>query len=827
MTQDSVWHRRLNTFATLFRNVADKTTTVVEVIGRWREASYIPKPLKHMTVQQLIENPRQIEELYYDLKRCQPERHFKFPYNRKEREQELLDLLSEDYNIIVDKAHAKVVPGYAYDGTVAFTYAIEAAMAPFNDGHDNDAGEVEFIGSINSGMHIIDDGAGFFSGGLFTWHDKRGEELNANSVRGILHECGFNTNLQMSKRRFHSVLYLNLLTHIPDWSGGAGKTSIELSPYTDLIAKAVSSLAYKMPSYHGHGYSATPVYVGIRDENQIAQNYYLNFLRERYRAIQANPSLRITDRITQSGVWYRVHKIMVKNNFEPRKDWGTTRQSLTNQISEFCEELSENEWGETVTREDLGIIASSRAIMYFDGHEYPVGKDNISALANAKTTDIIVIEKEGMADALKGFADEYHIALVFTRGRFVDYVKELILAAISEDVDIKVWTLTDYDVDGMEIANAVDNTRVPRIGIDLTTVEWLQNNGYPNLKQSDVEEQHYAKDAEKRTSDEYLWTKRIELDSIHSEVGGKGLWKYILYQIKTMAKKGRDYTEIVERPEPSHLYPKAVNDLLDYLSDFFDGLIDEPYTEIEKNELEDVKGNVLKIDDTKTSIRKRLKEDTINKSKDVNLIAEEIQSLFENGNLPKPKDGYVSKAALERQKEEYERLKSEEESTDDDDEKKDDDGRDSKENDKVETDTVEAREVKVHTDTVEAREESKPKGEKETYTNPILERARKNKTFPEFLLRGEEPNIDDVFNAMFGGRKTKGRKTTEPIREIDPDTAKMVHEEAEKIRQNKVSTQRIDLEFDDVFKDLMGDLDIFAKAFTGRKTKRKKRPNLK
>ena len=317
----------------------------------------------------------------------------------------------------------------------------------------------------------------------------------------------------------------------------------------------------------------------------------------------------------------------------------------------------------------MGIIASSRAIMYFDGHEYPVGKDNISALANAKTTDIIVIEKKGMADALKEFTDEYHIALVFTRGRFVDYVKELIEKAISEHIDIKVWTLTDYDVDGMEIANEVDSIKVPRIGIDLNTIKWLQNNGYPDLTVEDVEEEHSAKYAE-RTDDEYLWSKRIELDSVHSEVGGEGLWNYIIHQIKTLSKKGRNYAKVISRPDPSYLYPKEVSELLDYFSNFFDGLIDDEYTRIEKEELADVKSKVWKIKNRKALIRKHLKEDIVNKDKsaDVKIIIEKVQNLLKNGELPKPKDGHVSEATSKRQEEESERQELEEEAKDEDDE---------------------------------------------------------------------------------------------------------------------------------------------------------------
>lgn len=283
-----------------------------------------------------------------------------------------------------------------------------------------------------------------------------------------------------------------------------------------------------------------------------------------------------------------------------------------------------------------------------------------------------------MADVLKEYADEYHIALVFTRGRFVDYVVELIEMAVSKDIDIKVWTLTDYDVDGMEIANAVDAIKVPRIGINLDTIKWLQNNGYSNLTIEDVEEDHYAKDAEERTNDEFLWSKRIELDSLHSEVGGEGLWKYIIHQIKKLAKKGRDYTEIISRPNPSYLFPKEVNELIDYLANFFDGLIDEEYKKIEESDLSNVENKVLKIENKKALIRKQLKEDIVNKNKnnDVKTIVEKIQTMLKGGELPKPKNEYVSRVTLERQEDEAEREKAEEEAVDQDEDNNEDEDED-------------------------------------------------------------------------------------------------------------------------------------------------------
>ena len=136
--------------------------------------------------------------------------------------------------------------------------------------------------------------------------------------------------------------------------------------------------------------------------------------------------------------------------------------------------------------------------MHFDGHEDPVSKDNIVRLAQTATTDMIIIEKEGVADALFEFADEYKVAVVFTRGRFVNYVKELIKEASDRGItNVNIWVVTDYDIDGVEIAK--EAKKIPRIGIDRSTVRWLQQNGYPNLKLKDVEEDHESRDAQRRT----------------------------------------------------------------------------------------------------------------------------------------------------------------------------------------------------------------------------------------------------------------------------------------------------------------------------------------
>jgi uncharacterized protein YfkK (UPF0435 family) len=278
---------------------------------------------------------------------------------------------------------------------------------------------------------------------------------------------------------------------------------------------------------------------------------------------------------------------MKANDFQPPKSWGKTRAYLVEYIPKAIKEL----WGLSITREDLGIIAGARAVMHFDGAEEPVSKDNIVKLAQTKTTDMIIIEKEGIADALFEYADEHKVALVFTRGRFVNYVKELIREASKRGIkNVKIWVLTDYDVDGVEIAQ--DARNIPRIGVDRSTVKWLQHNGYPNLKLSQVEEEHHAAYAASRTKDKYLWNKRIEIDAFLPYVEGEGLWKYLEHQITTK-QPIRDYTPIIEQPEIEDIYPEDISTALKNVKEFTNDFVKDKWEEIEKG-LKEVKGELLK-----------------------------------------------------------------------------------------------------------------------------------------------------------------------------------------------------------------------------------------
>jgi hypothetical protein len=86
----------------------------------------------------------------------------------------------------------------------------------------------------------------------------------------------------------------------------------------------------------------------------------------------------------------------------------------------------------------------------------------------------------------------------------------------------------DYDVVGEGIAES-SRTQTPRIGITRETITWLQQNGYPNLSEADVEEEYTPSEY---TDNPYLKHKRIELDSIVAKIGAEGLWKYVMHMLE-------------------------------------------------------------------------------------------------------------------------------------------------------------------------------------------------------------------------------------------------------------------------------------------------------
>ncbi len=613
---------------------------VPKALATFRELKVLPKEFKTMTIQQLVDNTEKIRYLFTELRaRMQPESP-KLPYNKKARERELIQDLAQNYEIDVNEARAKVViytwpSEHEHDrfSSQIFNPIIEVAIAPRRT-RQYGVSQIEIIGSINS-VPGIDGGETYFQGGHYVWMDKDGYRREATDIRSILSECGVNSIGNAGWKKAPCVIFIDLITPCPEWLGSAGKTHINLVPYQDMISKIVSDLAHKMPSirtnpgasFNSGGWSS----VAERGEYK---EYLEDFLKARKQAVEADPSLRIRDRLTQSGVWYRIRPRLIDAGFVPRKDWGTTRRSLTGDIKQTIEDLWPRH--KRITREYLGIVAKARAVIYFRGREIPITADNVEELASIGTTELVVVEKEGITDVLLEHAAKYSIALVATAGKLVEYAKDLIESAHNNGINVS--TLYDDDLSGREAPDVLKERglEIPRLGIDKSTVKWLQENGYPELTEEKVLEEYTPERRYEWIYDEYLKTHRIELDSIVAAVGAEGLWKYITHRLEEIFPEPRDYTGVIDGPEPENYYPDEINELLDYLRNYTEIAYSDKWQRIKDEELAKVKG-LLQTDDKKRKIDKEL-EDTVTENKAMKLIVSKIKELMESSGLPDIED---------------------------------------------------------------------------------------------------------------------------------------------------------------------------------------------
>ena len=302
-------------------------------MGTYREISWLPSKFRLMTVQELSSDDKLIGEIDTALRHATKNKCAKFESSWKvgERTEELIDNIAQVYPIARGLAKAKIIlkKHITPAGYQQFPYCLEVVMAPRTDIGDEKAGDVEIIGNINS-TPSIDGGSRYFDSATsvgYYWTDIRGKNRSAHSLGELLSICGFDTTVSFPKRRVPCILYINLLTPCADWLGAAGKTHIDLRPYADDIAKVVSSLAYKMPSYYGKGYSDYN-YSSGGERPYAAKDYLKDYLRHRWRDIQANPSLIRTDPLTQQGVFYRIRPNMIDGGFTPKDKWSKTENTL-------------------------------------------------------------------------------------------------------------------------------------------------------------------------------------------------------------------------------------------------------------------------------------------------------------------------------------------------------------------------------------------------------------------------------------------------------------------------------------------------------------------
>ncbi len=345
-------------------------------------------------------------------------------------------------------------------------------------------------------------------------------------------------------------------------------------------------------------------------------------MQERIDAVKNNPRLREIGRWTQSTVFYHLRPRLNEKGMKVDRDY------ITGLIRSVCN----NDFGKK--RHELGIIAAERAQLYFKGQSLGVGFDQLEELMK-KGTDLLVIEKEGVADVLAPFADQKGIAILNSRGFLTEYATEL--SELAEKKGCNIATLTDLDSSGLLISKSLPNAH--RTGIDFDTLEKLElfpedveediilkegsesDNHIKSLKKFDYEiPLPYSKTEWNKLVSYIDSGKRIEIDSVLKAVGNEDFWDFIINELDSIFLD-RDYNRSIDVPE--YVLQKEVDDLFTNIKNIISEVQAEEREKIIK-ELKHTEG-FLDVKPKEEEIEERLRAFVENNPAVKNRILDEIK----------------------------------------------------------------------------------------------------------------------------------------------------------------------------------------------------------
>ena len=282
-------------------------------------------------------------------------------------------------------------------------------------------------------------------------------------------------------------------------------------------------------------------------------------------------------------------------------------------------------------------MAADRAQLYFKGKWRDVGLKEIEQLSLYGIA-LLIIEKEGVAEQLRVFADQKGIALLNTRGFLTEYAE--ILSKKSEKEGCKVAILTDFDASGLVLAAKAPNAY--RIGIDFETIHDL------GLDIKDVEEEYKPENKHLKPLQEqegkfaglypkewidYITTKRVEINSVTEALNdNEKFWDWILNKFRTRFTNW-DYTRAVDIPE--YVMPKTLESLNENMEKAGTTILKKQVEKLKKN-LSDI-GPGLLFDRTDKVLQERgtkRSDDIMTIRKYEEAIAEQSQNIIESALKP-------------------------------------------------------------------------------------------------------------------------------------------------------------------------------------------------
>lgn len=175
-----------------------------------------------------------------------------------------------------------------------------------------------------------------------------------------------------------------------------------------------------------------------------------------------------------------------------------------------------------------------------------------------------MIEKEGMARIFDDLVDPYGMAVINSRGFFVDYLDDVSVKAVDKKSNLVL--LRDFDPSGIIIEMGAKQFGIRCIGINDEMLSYF------GLSRNDVQDRHppsnknshwkNVKRLAETTNPElkkeipFLSKYRIEIDKVHAKVGSRRLFEYVL---KKLSERPRDLNRVIYPND--YVQPEALGDL--------------------------------------------------------------------------------------------------------------------------------------------------------------------------------------------------------------------------------------------------------------------------
>jgi hypothetical protein len=542
----SIHYYKRKEFHEFILGLDNNDSTVYNILYRtFREASNMPKSeITQTTIGQLKHSPTQIDSLYDKLRSSMSApTTLALPFDitkKKVRAKALEGRVSNTFGYFKEMKF-RLTNGFYNDGDDGTQIPFYFEIAIFHDVKIVQRSGVNlfFLQAIN-GSALPTTGGTPFSGFEFEWFTKGSKyTYTSNSIYDILAHFGYSHSKDKAKKH-HSLILANLVCPKINYQS-YGKSRIDFSPFAHDVAETTV-----LACMGGGGRSS--------DGKPSKRQVLLEVLEERkHKWDSFDNAERQKRQWTQSDVFYATRKRMIEtyhySNGEIDRDY------ITGLIKEVCEDNL------GVKREDIGILAADRAQLYFKGKWVDVGLKEIEQLSLYGIA-LLIIEKEGVAEQLRVFADQKRIALLNTRGFLTEYAE--ILSKKSEKEGCKVAILTDFDASGLVLAAKAPNAY--RIGIDFETLEDL------GLDIEDVEEEYKPGthlDPLKPDGKmygiyppewiDYIATKRVEINSVTEALNdNQRFWDWIVNKLRANFTNW-DYTRAVDTPE--YVKPRALESL--------------------------------------------------------------------------------------------------------------------------------------------------------------------------------------------------------------------------------------------------------------------------